>query len=540
MAKIAVLGTLDTKGAALDFLTQSIRSLGHTPVLIDVGTGKPASRIPADIPKARLLELTGVDLLQPFPHRAAALAAMSEAARKILGHLHEEGKIAGVIALGGLAGTSIVSAGLRALPLGFPKLLVSSVLGANNDAYVDRQDIVLFPSLTALGELNRFLRKNLASAAGAICGIVQFAINTRIDPHEKPLVLVSTHPQISAAVDRATSIIEGAGYEVLHLEANGQGGRALEAILSSGLAQGVLDMCLREISDEVIPGGSFSAGPSRLEAAARNAIPTVLVPGCAEILTLAEDPKALAPLRERTFHKYNAQFRYMRADNAECETIGLHIAQKANLSLGPVTVLLPLRGNSGLSLPGKPFHDPAADRALFKSIKDHLRRGIQLLELKATIHDTPFADACARALLGNIKAKARTHENLQKVEFFETESEEFLREMAAHMETQTFLPGDYIIREEEVGESMYFMDAGAAEVLLHGKRIAKLGSGAPFGEMALVSGAPRVASVRALEYCDVHRLSKEDFDHFRKLNPAFDRRVQAIIKQRTLANLQLS
>lgn len=536
MAKIAVLGTFDTKGPALQFLADQIEAQGHSPFLIDVGIGRAAGPRPPDLSKAQLLEITDINLMVPFSNRSDAIAAMSEASRKVLLHLHREKKILGVIAIGGESGTSIATAGLRALPLSFPKAMVSSVVGARNSEYIGRRDIILFPSVTAISGLNRFLKNSLSLAAGAICGVVRFAIDTEVG--DKPLVLVSRHNQISAGVDRAIAIIEGAGYEVLPFEANGEGGQCIESIAESGLADGVLDLCLREVTDALIPGGQFSAGPHRLEAAARNGVPTVLAPGCTDMVTLREDPKALAPLRERTFQKLNSEMRLMRTNAEESLTIGRHIAEKANLSLGPVTVLIPLRGTSALSCPGKPFHDPGADRSLFKSLKDHLRRGIQLRELKATINDLPFAEACARSLLGNIKARARNHENLKKVEFFECESEEFLREMAARLETEVFLPNDYIIRQDDIGESMYFIDSGSAEVLLNGKRIAKLGSGAPFGEMALISGERRVASVRALEYCSVHRLSKEDFDLLRKLNPGFDQRVHAIIKQRTLANLR--
>jgi uncharacterized protein (UPF0261 family) len=537
MAKIAVLGTFDTKGPALQFLAERIQAHGHTPLILDVGVGRTTGPFPPELSKAQILEITGINLMSPFANRNDAIAAMSEACRKILLHLHREKKILGVISAGGESGTSIATAGLRALPLSFPKVMVSSLAGAKNSAYVGQRDIILFPSLTAIGELNRFLRKSLSLAAGAISGMVRFAINTEVG--DKPLVLVSRHPQINACADRATAIIAGAGYEVISFEADGGGGKSIESIAESGLAAGVLDLCLREISDTLVPGGQHSAGPDRLESAARTGLPTVLAPGCVDLVTLPEDPKTLAPYRERTFQKLSTDRRLMRTSSEEAQTIGRHIAEKANLSLGPVTVLFPLRGTSTLSCPSKPFHDPEADRALFKSLKDHLRRGIQLRELKATINDLPFAEACARALLSNIKAKARTQENLQKVEFFESESEEFLREMAARMETEVFLPGDYIIRQDEVGESMYFIDSGTAEVLIHGKRVAKLGSGAPFGEMALVSGERRVASVRALEYCSVHRLSKEDFDLLRKLNPGFDQRVHAIVKQRTLANLRL-
>lgn len=535
MTKIAVIGTLDTKGKELQFLADCIQRLEHRPLLIDLGATKPDSRYTPFLNRQQVAELAGLDPSAVYPDRQSAVEAMATASRKVLLHLLETRQIDGVISLGGESGTTIATEGMRALPLAFPKVMVSSVIGPKNAEYIEYRDIILFPSVTALSGLNRFLRHTLSLAAGAICGIAQAAISTSLS--DKPVVLASRHNQLSAGLDRAVAVIEGAGYEVLQIEANGDGGKRIESMLDSHLAEGLLDICLREVTDETVPGGLFSAGPHRLESAARHGIPSVIVPGCVDIVTLEEDPKALAPLRERTFQKFNGEMRFMRSDAAECALVGRKIAEKVNASKGPVTVLLPLRGLSALSCPGKAFHDPEADRSLFKALKDNLQRKVHLKELRATINDNPFAEACARALLGNIKAKQRNHENLQKVDFFASESEPFLRDLAHRLETEVFLPGDFIIRQDEIGESMYFIANGSAEVILNGKRIAKLGHGAPFGEMALVSGARRVASIRALEYCEVHRLSKEDFDLLRQSNPTFDQRVKAIIKQRTLENL---
>lgn len=533
MATIAVLGTLDTKGAEHQFVADKIRNLGHHAILIDVGSGAQPQVIP-DLTRRAVLEIAGLDPSQTFQDRDAAVAAMASAAGKMLLHLLEEHKIQGVISIGGIQGTTIATAAMRSLPIGIPKVMISSLSDETTSQFVAHRDIVMFPSVANVSGLNRILRPILSQAAGAICGMVEFVVN--IDPGDKPLVVVSALNHCSTGVARAVSMIEGAGYEVLQIQADGEGGHSLEALVDSHLVAGVLDMTLREWTDELL-GGEFSAGPHRLEAAALCGIPAVVVPGCVDIVTLLEDPKRLAPLRERTFHKFNGKMRFMRSSPEECARIGKRIAEKLNLSTGPITVLLPIRGVSDLSSPGKPFHEPEADRTLFKALKENLRKDIQVRELKATINDTPFAEACARTLLGNIKSKARNHENLQKVEFFEREPEAFLLELARRLITEVFLPGDFIIRQEDIGDCMYFLANGTAEVLIGGNRIAKLGSGAPFGEMALVSGERRNASVRALDYCDVHRLGKEDFDLLRSLHSDFDLRVKAIVRQRLMSNL---
>ncbi|MEI6712655.1 MAG: Tm-1-like ATP-binding domain-containing protein [Verrucomicrobiota bacterium] len=533
MATIAVLGTLDTKGTEHKFVADYIEHLGHKALLIDVGSGKPP-KVEPHISRQQVAEIAGIPAGTVYPDQDAAVAAMSEASGKVLLKLLADRKIHGVISIGGERGTAIATAGMRALPMGIPKIMISSLSLGCTSQYVGYRDIIMFPSVADVSGLNRLLRPILSQATGAICGIAEFSANT--NPGDKPLVVISTSPQCTAGVDRAAAVIEGAGYEVLRIPSDGAGGHSLESIVDSKLAAGILDMSLRECADETL-GGQLSAGPDRLLAAALTGVPAVVVPGCVDMVTVAEDPKALAGLRERTFQKFTDKMRYMRTSPEECVKTGKAIAEKLNLSKGPITVLLPVRGVSSLSSPGKPFHDPEADLALFKSLKSNLRKGITVREMKASINDTPFAEACARALLGNIKASARNKENLRKVEFFEHEPDEFLTEITRMLETEVALPNDYIIKQDDIGDCMYFLAEGAAEVLINGKRIAKLGTGAPFGEMALVSGERRNASIRALEYCEVHRLPKEDFNLLRAKHPAFDERVRGIVKQRIMSNL---
>ena len=534
MATIAVLGTLDTKGAEHQYVAECIQRIGHRSLLLDVGFGS-APRVTPDVSRERILEMAGGTPSQGLADKDSGMSAMVAALPKALLSLYQDHQIQGVISVGGECGTEIATAGMRALPLGFPKVMVTPLSGTDMARYVGFRDILLFPSLADVFGLNRLLRATLAQAAGVVCGMIEFSANIST-VGEKPLIVASTTPHCAAGIDRAIAVVEGAGYEVLRIPSDGSGGRSLEAIVDSGLAAGVLDMSLREWTDEVL-GGPCGAGPTRLEAAALNGVPAVVVPGGVDLAVVPEDSSVLSKWRERTFSKLNSKMRWMRSDAAECEKIGKKIAEKLNLSTGPVSVLLPVRGISALSSPGKPFHDPEADRALFRGIRENLSKQISVKEFKATISDAAFAEACARALLGNIKAKARDFENLQKVEFFEGESEAFLRQLARMLHTEVFLPNDFIIRQDEVGDCMYFLASGSAEVLNNGHRVAKLGSGAPFGEMALVSGERRNASVRAMEYCEVHRLEREDFGVLRANYPAFDMRVKAIVKQRIMSNL---
>lgn len=533
MAHIAVLGTLDTKGDEHQFIAENIRRLGHHPILIDVGSGTEP-KISPQISRREVALIAGLDAHAKYPDQETAVAAMSNAAGKVLNKLLQEKRIQGVISVGGQHGTEIATAGMRALPIGIPKVMVSSIPQGTAKNYVGHRDVIIFPSIADVNGVNQMLRPILAQASGAICGMAEFAANLTRD--EKPLVVVSVAPQCAAGIDRAVAIIEGAGYEVLRIPSDGVGGHSLQSLVDSNLASGVLDMSLREFSEH-ITGGPFSAGAGRLDAAALTGVPAVIVPGCVDMTTIPEESKGLPQYRERTFQKLNDKFRLMRTTPQECALIGKAIAEKLNASSAPTTVMLPLRGVSALSSPGKPFHDPEADFALFRSLRQSLRKGLQVREMRSTINDMPFAEACARALLGNIRAYARNHENLKKVEFFENESEAFLREITPLLETEVYLPGDYIIKQDEVADSMFFIAEGSAEVLISNKKIAKLGNGAPFGEMALVSGERRNASIRALEYCEVHKLSKEHFAKMRSKNPAFDERVRTVVKQRAMFNL---
>lgn len=403
MATIAVLGTLDTKGLEHAHVAERIRAAGHEPLLIDVGTGPPPQVAPA-ISRDEVAAAGGIDLATVVGRgdRGECVAAMSRAAPLLLARLHRDGRIAGVIALGGGGGTAIASAAMRPLPLGFPKLIVSTLASGNTAAYVGTSDIVMMPAVVDVCGLNRISRTILARAAGAICGMVEAPIATAAD---RPLVVASMFGNTTQCIEAAVPLLEAAGYEVLVFHATGTGGRTLESLVGSGLVAGVLDVTTTELADELV-GGVLSAGPERLDAAARLGVPAVIAPGCLDMVNFGSPPTVPARFAGRRFYAHNPQVTLMRTTPQEAADLGRLLAAKANASRGPVSVLLPRRGISVISAAGGPFHDAAADAALFDAIGAGLRPDIPCVSLDMTINDPAFARACVDALLASMRRPA--------------------------------------------------------------------------------------------------------------------------------------
>jgi len=418
MSSIAVLGTLDTKGEEHAFVAEIIRQRGHTPVLIDVGTDA-APRVTPAITRDEVAQRAALDLaaLVQRHDRGECVAAMGAAAATVLTQLLAERRIDGVISLGGGGGTSIATTAMRALPLGFPKVMVSTLVAGNCAPYVGTKDIVMIPAVVDVQGLNRVSRTILARAAGAICGMVEtdvaFSASTfsfsspkqgterEGEAGDRPIVVASMFGNTTACVSHATKVIEGAGYEVLVFHATGAGGRTMESLIESGMVSGVLDVTTTEWADELV-GGVLGAGPSRLEAAGKAGVPAVVAPGCLDMVNFGAPATVPAKFAGRTFYQHNPQVTLMRTTPEECAQLGRILAEKVNAYRGPVTVLLPLRAISIISAAGQPFHLPEADAALFGAIKQHLRPGLPLVDLDCEINDPTFAEACANALLAQI------------------------------------------------------------------------------------------------------------------------------------------
>jgi len=396
MSTIAVLGTLDTKGLEHGYVAELIRQRGHQTLIIDMGTGAPPQITP-DIPREVVAVTGGVDLagIVARQDRGEAVAAMAGAGAVLLSKLVAEGRIHGVISLGGGGGTAIGTAAMRALPVGFPKLMVSTLAAGNVAPYVGTKDIVMFPSIVDVSGMNRLSRVLLARAAGAICGMVETAVP---EAQDKPLIAASMFGNTTTCVNAAKQILENAGYEVLVFHATGTGGKIMESLVESGIISGVLDITTTEWADELV-GGILGAGPTRLDAAGKAGVPAIVTPGCLDMVNFGE--RATVPVRfaGRTFYQHNPQVTLMRTSPEECAELGRILAEKVNAYRGPVEVLLPLKAISIISAPGQPFHDPLADKALFDSIKQHLKPEVPVIEMDCEINAPEFSATCANALL---------------------------------------------------------------------------------------------------------------------------------------------
>jgi uncharacterized protein (UPF0261 family) len=399
MKTIAVFGTLDTKGHEHAYVAELIRKRGHQTLLIDTGSGESPSVKP-DVSREEVAAAGGVDLkgIEERKDRGEAVTAMAGAAAALLSKLVESGRIHGVISLGGGGGTAIGSAAMRALPIGFPKVMVSTLAAGNVAPYVGTKDIVMFPSIVDVSGINRISRVLLARAAGAICGMVEMEPPQAED---KPLIVASMFGNTTDCVNAAKKIVEDAGYEVLVFHATGMGGRIMESIIESGMVSGVLDITTTEWADELV-GGVLGAGPARLDAAGRAGVPAIVTPGCLDMVNFGERSSVPARFAGRTFYQHNPQVTLMRTTPAECTELGRILAEKVNAYRGPVTVLLPKKAISIISAEGGVFHDPTADEALFSAIKQNLKPGIPLIEMDCKINDPEFAMACARALLASL------------------------------------------------------------------------------------------------------------------------------------------
>jgi uncharacterized protein (UPF0261 family) len=399
MATIAVLGTLDTKGREHAFVAERIRARGHGTLLIDVGTGVEPAVTP-DIPRAEVAAAGGIDLapLMARGDRGECVSAMAQAAPRLLETLAAASRIQGVISLGGGGGTAIASAAMRALPIGFPKLMVSTLASGNTAHYVGTTDITMMPAVVDVQGLNRISRTILARAAGAICGMVEADVASGED---KPLIVASMFGNTTKCIEAAVPLLEQAGYEVLVFPATGTGGRAMESLIASGMVAGVLDITTTELADELV-GGVLTAGPERLEAAARHGVPAVVAPGCLDMVNFGERQTVPEKFAGRSFYIHNPQVTLMRTTPEECAELGRILTAKVNASRGPVSVLIPRRGISVVSEEGGPFHDRHADSALFGAIEAGLRPGIPCTSLDCTVNDPAFARTCVEALLANI------------------------------------------------------------------------------------------------------------------------------------------
>src|SRR5262245_16381641 len=402
---VLLIATLDTKADECAYVRDLIQARGHRVMVLDAGVLREPSFTP-EVAAAVVAEAGGRTLaeLRGQGDRGVALEVMARGAAVVAGRLAADGRIDGVIGLGGSCGTTIATAAMRELPVGMPKVMVSTVASGQVGPYVGVKDIAMLYSITDIAGLNRISRSILANAAGALSGMLEQTVPAGED---RPVIAATMFGVTTACVERVRKQLEQANYEVLVFHATGSGGRAMEGLIAGGFISGVADVTTTEWCDELV-GGVLSAGPERLDAAARRGIPQVVSVGALDMVNFG--PRNTVPdiFNDRHFHVHNPTVTLMRTTAAEIAQLGKIIAEKLNRATGPVTVLLPLRGVSALDREGQPFHDPAADAALFAALHEHAQSHVRLLELDLHINDPEFADAIASSLLTTMSPEFRS------------------------------------------------------------------------------------------------------------------------------------
>jgi uncharacterized protein (UPF0261 family) len=323
------------------------------------------------------------------------VTAMADGAAALARRLHEEGRIGGILAAGGSGNTAIATRAMQALPVGVPKLMVSTVASGNTADYVGASDVTLMPSVTDVAGINSISGRILANAAAAMAGMVQAP---PVDLGEqKPLVGATMFGVTTPCVTRAREALEARGYEVLVFHATGTGGRAMEGLMESGFIAGVLDATTTELCDDLV-GGVLSAGPDRLEAAGRLGLPQVVSLGALDMVNFGARDTVPERFESRNLYVHNPSVTLMRTTPDECAELGRRIARKLSAATGPTSLFIPLAGVSMIDAEGQPFHDPEADAALFAALREGLGGNVEVVELDCNVNDPAFADAMVERL----------------------------------------------------------------------------------------------------------------------------------------------
>ncbi|MBL8861246.1 MAG: Tm-1-like ATP-binding domain-containing protein [Planctomycetes bacterium] len=400
---VLLFATLDTKGREADFVRGILRANGVEVELVDTGClGEP--QVAADVARADLFLAADTTLaaVRARGDRGEAVAAAARGAEAIARRRHAAGRLDGVMGLGGGAGSTIGSAAMRALPIGVPKLLVSTLASGQVAHYVGSSDVLMMNAVVDVSGINRISRAVLTRAAQAMAGMARGgALAANAD--DKPLVAATMFGVTTPCVERARARLEAAGCEVLVFHATGSGGRTLESLAANGMLAGVLDLTTTELADELV-GGFLSAGPDRLTASGRAGIPQVVSVGALDMVNFHGMDSVPERFRGRRLYRHNANVTLMRTTPAECRELGREIGRKLAAARGPAVVLFPRQGLSAIDRTGQPFDDPAARAELLRGLHE-TRGAVPLVELDLHINDDAFADRAADELLAHIAAR---------------------------------------------------------------------------------------------------------------------------------------
>ena len=447
---VLLVGTLDTKGTEFAYVRDRLRAAGVSVLVADTGVLGPPAFVP-DISRDQVFAAAGAtaEQVKTAADRGKAVELAATGIAKLAAELHKQGRLSGVFGMGGSAGTTIGTAAMRALPVGVPKLMVSTLASGQVQHYVGTRDVMMMYSVVDIAGLNRISRAVLDNAAGAMAGMVKKptpptplpegrgekelgarsgaseaegsfspfpsgrgggvgvagsgrGAGGRRSPDDKPVIAATMFGVTTPCVEAARKILEAAGYEVLVFHATGTGGRTMEGLIRDGLIAGVLDITTTELADELV-GGILSAGPDRLTAAAVAGVPQVVSLGALDMVNFGPPETVPDWHKHRLFYRHNPTVTLMRTTPEEMDRLGKGIAEKTSAANSPTCVMVPLKGVSAIDVEGKPFWWPEADAALFQSLRNWIPPYVELVEIDLHINDAAFAEACAQKLLEMLK-----------------------------------------------------------------------------------------------------------------------------------------
>ncbi len=387
---IVLIGRLDSKGKEYAYVRDEIRRGGFNVIVVDSGTrGTP--QFEPDISRGEVARAAGMEI-QDVVDRAdesKEIQVMMEGASKIARRLYDEGKLDGIMCLGGSRGTAIGTAAMRALPFGIPKVMVSTIASGDMRPYVGTKDITVVHAVTDIAGLNRMTKRLLAYAAGAVMGAV--AANPEIEVSDKPVIAMSAMGGINRAAFKAQKTLEDRGYEVVTFHTVGTGGQAMEEAIEQGFINGILDLDTHELIDHLF-GGYYDAGPARLETAGRKGIPQVIIPGCLDFIAYSPPESIPDDMKKRKLFWHTPEVAIVRTNSEEMAFTGKVMAEKLNRATGPTAVVIPVRGFSPGNKEGKALYDPETDRAFIEALKQDLNSSVRVIEADAHINDESFAE----------------------------------------------------------------------------------------------------------------------------------------------------
>ena len=398
MKTIAIAGTFDTKGEEFLFAKTLVEKLGMRPYMIHTGVYAPAFR--PDVTNDEVAAAAGYSIREIAERgdRALATAALSEGMRILVPRLYRQGVFDGIVSFGGSGGTALVTPAMRALPIGVPKVMVSTMASGDVSAYVGESDIVMIPSVVDVAGLNRISRKIFRNAVCAAAGMAGEACLVEESGEEKPLIGATMFGVTTPCVKCAKEFLEKRGFEVLVFHANGSGGRTMESLIGQGYFAGILDLTTTEWCDEVA-GGVMSAGPDRCGAAILAKMPQVVSVGACDMVDFGPIDTVPERFAGRNLYRHNPAVTLMRTTVEENIEIGRRLAAVWNRTEVPMELLLPLKGVSMIDAVGQPFDGPAERAALFCTLKEEVRNPlVRITELDCHINDTLFAETAARKL----------------------------------------------------------------------------------------------------------------------------------------------